>query len=88
MLIYNSEVQNSYIDSFHLKIMRLNQFESPGVPKARAIKTGINFMAFILIFVENCNCNTTKNMFFLVWLRTGSHPADINRFRSKLLVKS
>ena len=54
MLIYNSEVQNSYIDSFHLKIMRLNQFESPGGPKSGAIKTGINFMAFILIIVENC----------------------------------
>ncbi len=27
---------------------------SPGGPKAQAKKTGINFMIFILIFIENC----------------------------------
>ncbi len=41
--------------------------------KNYTIKTGINFMIFILIFIEND---------FSVWLRTGSKPADINRYQS------
>ncbi len=49
--------------------------------KARAEKTGINFMIFILIFVENClQFDAVHN--FSVCLRTGYNPTDINRFRS------
>ena len=31
-----------------------NSFESPERPRTRVNKTGINFMIFILILVENC----------------------------------
>ena len=56
-----------------------NSFVRPEGPKARAYKTGINFM--ILIFVENClNFDAIYN--FLVWLRTGSNQVDGNPFRS------
>ena len=48
--------------------------------KAQANKTGIDFMIFILIFVENCLQYDAIHD-FSVWLRTGSYPADINRFR-------
>ena len=43
--------------------------------------TGINFMVFILSFVENYGKNDAIHD-FLVWLRANSHPADNNRFRS------
>ncbi len=50
-------------------------------PKARASKTGINLMIFILIFVENCLWFDAIYA-FSVWLRTGPNPADSYRFRS------
>ncbi len=57
-------------------------FSSPKGPKARAKKTGINFMIFILIFVEIV-CNSMLYIHnFSVMLRAGSNPADSNRFRS------
>ena len=50
-------------------------------PKARADKTDINIMIFILIYVEHfLSFDAIHN--FSVWLRTGSNPADSNRFRS------
>ena len=49
--------------------------------KARANKTSINIMIFILIFVENCLYFDAIHD-FSVWLRTGSNPTDSNRFRS------
>ncbi len=45
------------------------------------IKTGINFMNFILIFVENCVLFDDIHD-FSVWLITGSNPVDSDRFRS------
>ena len=50
-------------------------------PNALSDKTGINFMIFILIFLENCLHYGAKHD-FSVWLRTGSNPADINWFQS------
>ena len=47
--------------------------------KAQANKTGIGFMIFILIFLENC---LYYRCFFSVWLRTSSTPTDINLFWS------
>ena len=45
-------------------------------------KTGIDFMIFILLFVENYSkCYTIQD--FAEWLGTGSNTADINRFRSQ-----
>ncbi len=44
-------------------------FVSREGPKARADKTGINFMIFILIFVENCLYFDAIHD-FSVWLRT------------------
>ena len=54
-------------------------FGSPDIPKARDNKTGINFMITIKIFVGNCVQYVTIHD-ILVWPRTGSYPADINRF--------
>ena len=42
-------------------------------PKAWSNKTGINFMIHTLIFMKN---------YLQIWPKTGSNPADINRFRS------
>ena len=56
-------------------------FASPDWSKARANKIGINFMISIIIFVRDCLYYNSKQH-FSVWLRTGSNPADINRFRS------
>ena len=42
-------------------------FESPDGPKARANKTNINNMIFILLFVENCVYYDVKHD-FSVWL--------------------
>ena len=47
----------------------------PQDPKVRACVTGIDLMIFISIFVLVCTI-------FSVCLRTGSNPADINRFES------
>ena len=48
--------------------------------KVRANKAGFNFIISISIFVENCLLyDATQD--FLVWVRTGSNPANINRFR-------
>ena len=44
--------------------------------------TDINFMIFVLIFVENCLKYDAIND-FSVWLRTGFNPADINQNRLK-----
>ena len=49
--------------------------------QAHPNKTGFNFMIFILIFVENFLYYDAINN-FSVWLRTGSNPADTNRFRN------
>ena len=38
-------------------------------------------MIFILIFVENCLYHEAIHD-YLLWLITGSNPADINRIRS------
>ena len=48
---------------------------------ARTNKSGINFMIFISIFVEICMYYDAVHD-FSVWMRTGSNPADIDRFRS------
>ena len=45
--------------------------------KVRSNKTGIDFMIFILIFVENCLENAKHNL-----LKTDSDPAEKNRLRS------
>ena len=47
-------------------------FASPTGTNAKANKTCINIVIFIVLFVD-----------FLSWLSTGSYPADINRFRSQ-----
>ncbi len=47
---------------------------------ARAKKNGINFMIFILIFVENCLYFEAIHD-FSVWLKTASNPTDRNRFQ-------
>ena len=50
-------------------------FVSPETPKAQGYKTGFNLMVVhFFIFVENWM------VYFSVWLRTGSNPADNNRF--------
>ena len=38
-------------------------------------------MIFVLIFLENCLLYDDTHD-FSVWIRTGSNPADINKFRS------
>ena len=54
---------------------------SPKGPKDRAYKTGINFMVFILVFVEKClYYDTLKD--FSVLMRNGSNPTDINRLEA------
>ena len=55
-------------------------FVSPDGPKALAYKTGINFMIFILMFVENC-LSYDAIYDFLVWLIIVSDPAIISLFR-------
>ena len=49
----------------------------------KANKTSINFMIFILIFVENCLLFDAIHN-FSVWLRTGSNPPDSDRFQSHI----
>ena len=54
-------------------------FVSPEEPKALANKTGVDFHSNI--------CGKLSVIYdaihdFSVWLKTGSKPADINRFRS------
>jgi len=44
-------------------------------------KTGINFMIFILIFVENC-LQFDAIQDFSFWLRTDPDQVDSNQFRS------
>ena len=51
--------------------------------KSRSNKSVINSMIFILIFVINCLSNYDIYD-FLVWLITGSNPADINLFGSHI----
>ena len=60
-------------------------FVRPEGPKARANKTSINIMIFILIFVKNCLYSNDMND-FSVWLRRGSNPVNINWFRSHPLI--
>ena len=61
-------------------IYRINYYRQLSVDiKMKNYKIEIQFHDFILIFMENFynaihDCS--------VWLRTGSNPADINRFRS------
>ena len=52
-------------------------FISPKGPNPRAIKTVINFMIFILIFLE---------IVFNTMLRTGRNSVDINWVRSHTLI--
>ena len=50
-------VKDSFPRKLNLKIMRfknLTSFVRPKRPKARANKTGFDFMIFILMFLENC----------------------------------
>ena len=56
-------------------------FVSPEGPKTQADKTCFYFMIFIFIVVEICMLFGAIHD-FLVWLRTGSNPADSKRFRS------
>ena len=42
------------------------------------MKTGINIMIFILLFVENCH----DTMRCMICIRTGSNLLEMNRFRS------
>ena len=56
-------------------------FDNPEGPKAWDNKTGIKLKIFILIFTENCLQYDAIHDFSL-WLRTGSNPADSNRFQS------
>ena len=53
------------------------------MPKVEANKTGINFMIFILSFVENCLLIQNDTCFFSVCLGTGSNPADTNWLESE-----
>jgi len=46
--------------------------------KNHKIKTGINIMILILIFIENCLKFDAVHE-FSVWLRTGYNPEDSNR---------
>ena len=49
--------------------------------KARANRTGINFIIYVLISVQNyLQFDAVHD--FSVWFRTGSNPVDINRFGS------
>ena len=55
-------------------------FINPDLHKARANNTGINFMIFMLIFVENfCNMMNDDIHNFLVWLGTGSNPSHTGK---------
>ena len=66
------------MENFQIKI----SFVTPYGPNSQFKETGITFMIFILILVENCLYYDGIHV-FLVWLRTGSNPANINRFRSQ-----
>ena len=81
--MYSIVLQTAFRGYVNERIMTKISFASPEGPKARAFKTGINFIIFIFIFVENClQYEAIYN--FLVWLRTSSNPADINRFGSHI----
>ena len=56
-------------------------FVRPEVHKARAMKTSINFLFIIVIFIENCMKYEALHD-FSVWLETGSNTADMKRFLS------
>ena len=43
-------------------------------------KTRIDFMIFILLYMENCLLKDPIH-YFPIWLRTSSNPADYNWFR-------
>ena len=66
--------------SADIKKIYKNTLCCPKGPKAQANKTGINLMIYILIFVKSVT--RCYAWFSSVWLRTGSNPADIIRFRS------
>ena len=61
--------------------LKIISFVSPEGPRARYNNTGMNSWIFILLFMVII-CNKKAKHDFSVWLRTGSSPADINRFRS------
>ena len=44
------------------------------------------FFIFILLFVKNCLLSNAIHD-FTVWPRTGTYPADINRFQSNTRIK-
>ena len=80
---YSLFITSSYkqLSAVNIKNHKIKtSFVNPEGPKALAKKNCFNLMIFILIFVENY-LGTTND--FSVWLRTGSNPADINRFRSR-----
>ena len=56
----------------------MNQYLQP----LGANKTGFNLMIFISVLVKNLLQYDAIHG-FSVWLRTGSDPADINRFESQ-----
>ena len=56
-------------------------FVIPEGSKTLLNKTGVNFIIFILIFMENCLYYDSIHD-FSVLLRTDSNPVDINQFRS------
>ena len=64
-------------------IIRLEPFFSPEMPKARAKKSGFNFMIVHFYIHRKLDIIDAKHNFF-VWLRTGSNPSDIDRFCSKI----
>ena len=56
-IIVKNQEYHRITDNFHEYLMKnykdKTSFVTPKMPKAQASKTGINFMIFILIFVEN-----------------------------------
>ena len=74
LLICNSYIAHRIIDSFP----RISGFVSSERPNATTNKTGINIMSFH--FITPRKLSTIRD--FSVWLKTGSNPADNNRFQS------
>ena len=81
--VRNSYLSHRIIDSFpqilKWKIIRLKlayRFRRQELTKM------ISILLFLFWYSWKIVCNTMLYMIFLVWLRTGSNPAGINRFRS------
>ena len=80
IVIYRTLLKTALCGYYNEKYNIKTSFVSPDGPKARSNKTGIRFMIFILIFVENCLKYVVMHD-FSVWLKTGSNLADIDRLR-------